>query len=262
MWFAVQSPATAEPLKKLYLGTSSVGDKILSNVIAQRLGFYREEGYELEIVLPRGSVAIQGLLGGSLDYINHTSVTPAVLRGAPLRVVLIDSDRPTHYFVTSAKISSFNDLVGKSIAIDDFAGNAGLLARELVIRKGLPLNQVNLRVIGPPPFRFQALMGGVVDATLLNYNLAKQAQAQGFRTLLYMGDLLSEVGPSLATTQAKLKSSPQEVYRVIKASLKGYLFMYRNPDEALKFFMEVQGISDPAAGRDGWQARLRRTSES
>jgi ABC-type nitrate/sulfonate/bicarbonate transport system substrate-binding protein len=77
-----------------------------------------------------------------------------------------------------------------------------------------------------------------------------------------MGDLLSEVGPSLATTQAKLKNSPQEVYRIIRASLKGYLFMYRNPDEALKFFMEGQGITDVAAGKDGWQARLRRTSES
>jgi ABC-type nitrate/sulfonate/bicarbonate transport system substrate-binding protein len=252
----------AEPPKKIYLTTSSVADKIIANVISQQLGFYKDEGIELEIVLTRASVAIQGLLGGAADYINHTSVTPAIMRGTPLKVLLIDSDKPTHYFVTSSKVSAMKDLIGKSIGIDDFAGNAGLLARELLVRQGLSPNQVNLRVIGPPPFRLQALLGGVVDATLLNYSLARYAQTKGFRTLVYTGDLISELGPSLATTQAKLKNAPEEVYGMVKATLKGYLIMYENPEEGLKFFMQVQSLNDVASARDAWQARLKRTSEA
>jgi ABC-type nitrate/sulfonate/bicarbonate transport system substrate-binding protein len=262
MLFTANIPFAAQPTKKIYLTTSSMADKILANVIAQQLGFYRDEGLELEIVLTRASVAIQGLLGGAADYINHTSVTPAIMRGTPLKVLLVDSDKPTHYFVASNKVSSVKDLVGKSVGIDDFAGNAGLLARELLVRQGLSPSQVNFRVIGPPPFRMQALMTGVVDATLLNYNLAKYAQTKGFRTLLYSGDVISEIGPSLATTQAKIKAAPDEVYNMVKATLKGYFIMYENSDEGLKFFMQAQKLNDVASARDSWQARLKRTSEA
>ena len=252
----------AQATKKIYLTTSSMADKILANGIARHFGFYRDEGLEVEIVLTRASVAIQGLLGGAADYINHTSVTPAIMRGTPLKILLVDSDKPTHYFVVSNKISSAKDLAGKSVGIDDFAGSAGLIARELVVRQGVQPNQVNFRVIGPPPFRLQALMAGLVDATLLNYNLAKYAQTKGFRTLIYSGDLISEIGPSLATTQAKIKNASDEVYGMVKATLKGYLVMYENPDEALKFFMQAQKLDDVASAKDSWQARLQRTSDA
>jgi len=252
---------SAEPLKKIYIMTSSMSEKILPYVIAQRLEFYRQEGFDVDVVLVRGSVATQGVMAGSADYINHTSIFPAIMRGVPLRMLLVDSDKPTFYVVSSPKIKSFKDLAGKTMAIDDFAGNAGLITRELLKRNGVPLDEVKLRVLGPPPYRIQALLGNVVDATLLNYVMSRQAQSKGYRILAYSGDFISEVSPNLATTDAKIKNSPDEVYRVVKATLKGMLFMYRNAQESAKFSMEVQGIQDAALGKDSWQARLKRSSE-
>jgi ABC-type nitrate/sulfonate/bicarbonate transport system substrate-binding protein len=253
---------SAEPLKQIYIMTSSMSEKILPYVIGQRLGFYRQEGFDVDVVLVRGSVAIQGVMAGSADYINHTSIFPAIMRGIPLRMLLVDSDKPTFYLVTSPKITSFKDLVGKTLAIDDFAGNAGLIARELLTKNGVPVNEVKFRVLGPPPYRLQALLGDVVDGTLLNYVMSKQAQSKGYRIVAYSGDFISEVGPNLATTQAKIENSPDEVYRVVKATLKGMLFMYQNAEESVKFSMEVQGLQDPVVGKDSWSARLKRSSEA
>jgi ABC-type nitrate/sulfonate/bicarbonate transport system substrate-binding protein len=253
---------SAEPLKQTYIMTSSMSEKILPYVIGQRLGFYRQEGFDVDVVLVRGSVAIQGVMAGSADYINHTSIFPAIMRGIPLRMLLVDSDKPTFYLVTSPKIASFRDLVGKTLAIDDFAGNAGLIARELLSKNAVPVNEVKFRVLGPPPYRLQALLGDIVDGTLLNYVMSKQAQSKGYRILAYSGDFISEVGPNLATTHTKIKNSPEEVYRVVKATLKGMLFMYQNAEEAVKFSMEVQGMQDPVVGKDSWSARLRRSSEA
>jgi ABC-type nitrate/sulfonate/bicarbonate transport system substrate-binding protein len=45
--------------------------------------------------------------------------------------------------------------------------------------------------------------------------------------------------PNLETTDDKIQNSPDEVYRVVKATLKGQLFFHRNANEATKFVMEV-----------------------
>jgi ABC-type nitrate/sulfonate/bicarbonate transport system substrate-binding protein len=252
----------AEAAKKTYLITSSMGDKVIPYLIAQRLGFYADEGFQLQLVLARASAGIQGLLGGSADYINHSSATAAILRGLPLRILLIDSDRPAHYVVTSPKISSFKDLHGKIVGVDDVAGNAGLLAREILNKNGIKPSDIKLRVIGPPAYRFQALLSGTVDATLLNYVMANQAQSKGYRILAFSGDFVQEIGPNLVTSVTKIKTAPEDVYGIVKATLKGLLMMYQNPQEAIKYFMEVQGIQDVEFARAAWQARLSRASDA
>lgn len=259
---SIKTGLGAEVPKNVYVMTSSMGDKIIPYVVGKALGFYQQEGFDVDIVLTRGSIAIQGLMGGSGDYVNHTSIFPAILRGVPLKLLLVETDKPTFFFVSSSNITNFRDLAGKTIAIDDFAGNAGLIAREVLSRSGVAVNAVKFRVLGPPPYRLQALLGDLVDGTLLNYVMSRQAQAKGYRILGYTGDFVSEVGPSLAASTTKIKGSPEEVYRLVKATLKGLLFMYHNPEETLKFFMDVQGVRDLSLARDALEARLKRSSET
>src|ERR1041385_6177891 len=60
-------PASAQ-LKKIRFSTTSIAVTELQFRIAQMKGFYREEGIDLETVLIRGSVGMQALIGGSVDY--------------------------------------------------------------------------------------------------------------------------------------------------------------------------------------------------
>lgn len=251
---------SAQSLKKIHLISSAPGQSNEASVIAQRLGFYRQEGFEVEIVVARSSTAIQAVLGGSAEYVNHSSVVPAILRGVPLRILLVDADKPPFYFVVAPKIATFKEVAGKTVAIDDFTGNAGMIARELLAKNGVAVDEVKFRVLGPPPFRLQALLGDAVDATLINFVMSGQARSQGYRVLAYSGDFVSTVQPALAATQTHLKNSPDEVYRLVKATLKGYLLMHQNPEEGLKFFAEVEGFSDISTARDAWAARLLRSS--
>ena len=63
----VSSPAAAQ-LKKIRFSTTSIAVTELQFRIAQMKGFYREEGLDLETLLIRGSVGMQALIGGSVDY--------------------------------------------------------------------------------------------------------------------------------------------------------------------------------------------------
>ena len=68
---------------------------------------------------------------------------------------------------------------------------------------------------------------------------ARIAQAKGFRILAYSGDYVSALSANLEASDDKIKNSPDEVYRVVKATLKGQIFYHRNANEAAKFIMEV-----------------------
>lgn len=250
----------AQSPKTLRIASKAAGESNLPYIIAQRLGFLREEGLDLEVIVIRGTVGIQALIGGSVEYVNH-NVIPAILRGSNIKILVVEADKPAHYLVTSPNITSFQQLVGKTIAIDDFAGNVGLITREMLAKNGLPASAVSLRVFGDPSIRFQGLLARSVDACLLNLPLARKAEAQGFRILAYSGDFSSSLTGALVTTDKRIQTSPDEVYRMVKATLKGLLFMYGNPEETIKFYLEVLGLSDVHIATDLLEDRLRRSSD-
>lgn len=257
--FAFNSNPEAQSLKKIIFSAKGGGEAMLPFVISQRLGFYKEEGLQSEVVVTRGTIATQALIGGSVGYTN-AAVLPAVLSGARLKIILNNADRPAQYLVSSPKITSLKQLVNKTVAISDFSGNAFLIMKELLAKTGVPIAEVKLRVFGEPNLRLNSLLTDSVDATMLSYEQVKRAQAKGYRMLAYSGDHISSLSASLCTTDARIKESPDEVFRVVRATLKGQLFWYRNP-ETIKFLMEALAMSDEAEVKDIWEERTRRASE-
>ena len=63
----IVSPLSAQ-LKKVRFSTTGISVSELPFKVAQLKGFYREEGLDVEMILIRGAVGMQALLGGSVDY--------------------------------------------------------------------------------------------------------------------------------------------------------------------------------------------------
>ena len=49
----------AEALKKIRIASKGAGETLLPYVISQRLGFYREEGLDVDAIVTRGTVTTQ-----------------------------------------------------------------------------------------------------------------------------------------------------------------------------------------------------------
>jgi ABC-type nitrate/sulfonate/bicarbonate transport system substrate-binding protein len=250
----------AEALKKIRIASKGGGEALVPYVIPQRLGFYREEGLDVDVIVTRGTVTTQVVVSGAVDYSNGGSI-PAILSGAHLKILLVNSDKPAQYLVTSPKIASIKQLTGKSMAISDTSGNSTLILREFLAKNGVAIENIQMRALGEPAVRLGALMTGAVDATLISYGFAKQAEAKGFRILAYSGDYVSSLSANLETSDDKIQKSPDEVYKVVKATLKGQLFFHRNPSEATKFVMEVLRLHDLSEAKEVWQERSKQSSE-
>jgi len=250
----------AEALKKIRIASKAAGESLVPYVIPQRLGFYREEGLDVEVVVTRGTVTTQVVVSGAVDYGNGGSI-PAMLGGARLKILQVSTDKPSQYLVVSPKITNIKQLNGKTVAISDASGNSTLLFRELLNKNGVAVDTVQMRALGEPSVRFGALLAGTVDATMITIGNARIAQAKGFRILLYSGDYVSSLSANLETSDDKIQGAPDEVYKVVKATLKGQMFYHRNPNEAAKFIMEVLRINDFNEAKEIWRERDKQASD-
>ena len=250
----------AEALKKIRIASKAPGESLVPYLIAQRLGFYREEGFDVDVIVTRGTVTTQVVVSGAVDYSNGGSI-PAILGGARLKIIQVSTDKPSQYLVVSPKITQMKQLTGKVIATSDASGNSTLLLRELLTKNGIALDTVQMRSLGEPSVRLGALLSGAVDATMISIGMARQLQAKGFRILAYSGDYVSSLSANLETNDDKIQNAPEEVQRVVRATLKGQLFFYRNGNEAIKFIMELLRLNDFNEAREIYRQREKEASE-
>src|SRR4029434_7154249 len=161
---------TAAQLKKIRFSTSSIAVTEMQFRIAQMKGFYREEGLDLETVLIRGSVVMQALIGGSVDYASAAgSIIAAGVRGAPVELVLIVNSKPQFDLVGQRDIKSVEQLKGKVVGISSRGGAVDLLTQLILTKHGLtPNKDVTSIVIGTPEELATALRAGVIAACLLS----------------------------------------------------------------------------------------------
>ena len=252
--------SAAELLKKIRIASKAPGESLVPYMIAQRLGFYRDEGLDVDVIVTRGTVTTQVVLSGAVDYGNGGSI-PAILGGARMKILLVSSDKPSQHLVVSPKITDIKQLNGKTVAISDTSGNSTLLFREMLKKAGVNVETVQMRALGEPSVRLGALLAGTVDATMISIGMARQAQMKGFRILAYSGDYVSALSANLETSDDKIQSQPDEVYRAVKATLKGHIFYHSNANESTKFVMEALRLTDLNEAKEVWRQRDREVSD-
>jgi ABC-type nitrate/sulfonate/bicarbonate transport system substrate-binding protein len=257
---SVSEISAAEALKKIRIASKAPGESLVPYMIAQRLGFYRDEGLDCEVIVTRGTVTTQVVLSGAVDYGNGGSI-PAILGGARIKILLVSSDKPAQHLVVSPKITDIKQLNGKTVAISDSSGNSTLLFREMLKKAGVNVDTVQMRALGEPSVRLGALLAGTVDATMISIGMARQAQAKGFRILAYSGDYVSSLSANLEASDDKIQSQPDDVYRAVKATLKGHIFYHRNANESTKFIMEALRLTDFNEAKEIWHERDREVSD-
>jgi NitT/TauT family transport system substrate-binding protein len=242
----ISSPALPQ-LKKIRFSTTSIAVTELQFRIAHLKGFYREEGLDLETLLIRGSVGMQALIGGSVDYASAAgSIIAAGVRGAPVRLVLIVNSRPQFDLVGRPEIKSVQQLKGKIIGISSRGGAVDLLTQLILTQHGLtPNKDATLIVIGTPEELATALRAGLVAACLLSPPRQLILYREGFNKLAYSGDYLATY-PSggVGATEEKIRTNPAEVFAFVRASLKGLQYYTQHRAESVDNISKYLGVKD------------------
>jgi ABC-type nitrate/sulfonate/bicarbonate transport system substrate-binding protein len=253
-------PASAQ-LKKIRFSTSSIAVTEMQFRIAQMKGFYREEGLDLETILIRGSVGMQALIGGSVDYASAAgSIIAAGVRGAPVRLVLIVNAKPQFDLVGQPDLKSVAQLKGKVVGISSRGGAVDLLTQLILTKHGLtPNKDVTSIVIGTPEELATALRTGLIAACLLSPPRQLILYREGFSRLAYSGDYLASY-PSggVGATEEKIKNNPAEVLAFVKASFKGLQYYSHHRPESIDIISKYLGVKDLTLAGEVYDLHLSR----
>jgi len=232
----------------IHMGISTPGLYEIPTEIAKRKGFYKEEGLEVRKVVMRTGLHPASLLAGELDY---TTVGGIVMRsaiqGMPLRLVMGFFDKPLHMLIGRSGVQKVMELKGKKIAISSIGSTPHVLVREALRKYGLnPDKDVTFLSVGGSSDRLVALRSGFVDATPLDLAYIDRTEKMGFHNILYLGDAVDLTLGGLASTRDKMEKNPEQIRRVIRATLKGIRFYKNNQQETLDIMRSYLKISDEA----------------
>jgi NitT/TauT family transport system substrate-binding protein len=229
--------ARSQSLKKVRMGSSSTNVSFLALYTALHRGFFKDEGIDLEIVFMPANLASTAVLSGDIDYNGAvTGTIGAAVRGQPMKVLLFTVAKPFLFLVSKKEIKDVKQLRGKKVAGSSPGGSATLIADKVLKHYGLePGRDVSLLPMGGSAAgRFAVLETGVVDASFLSVPENIFALEKGYNELVFAGDVIEFPQNGFGTSEKKLRDNPDEVYRMVRATLRGLQFVWdKNNHEAV-----------------------------
>ncbi|HYJ17303.1 MAG TPA: ABC transporter substrate-binding protein [Candidatus Limnocylindria bacterium] len=243
------SPAPAA--ERVTIATPSRGLFEFPVVVAMRKGFYRDEGIEVDKIQMQPAVGVKALISGDVDYLlAWGSALRAAVSGVPIKAVLGFAGRPLHVLIVRPEIKSPKDLKGKVIGVDSVAGTVDYLSRVAVRHFGFePEKDVKIIVTGESPTRLAALRAGAIDATPIDVAFAVKAEDEGFKRLVYLGDLIELPLSGIAVMEQKLQTQRDQIKRVVRAGVRGLRFMKQNRNETVQMLADYLRITPSQAAR-------------
>lgn len=242
----------AQALDKAHLHTTAgISPNSLLYRYAIDKGFYHEEGLDVLPVQAGMLPGIQGLVSGNFDFSQILGQSAgAILRGLPLRIVMVFDTRPLNWLYSAKSIASLQDLKrGKQIAVSSFGAAIDQMTRELLAKQGIDAQRdVVLRAIEPTPARIGALMSGAVDAAVLNQLDSLIAKKNGYNELLFYGDHLEFVTAGVAVAEKTLAQRPEFVQRFVRGTLRGFWWFKTNEKEVVARLMKSMKLNESEAG--------------
>jgi ABC-type nitrate/sulfonate/bicarbonate transport system substrate-binding protein len=244
--------------ERVMIATPSQGPLEMPVVVAMRNGYFRTEGLEVYKIQIQPEIAVKALVAGEVDYsLALGSSVRAAMNGVPIKVVAAMASRPLHVFIARPEIRSARDLRGKTIGVDSFAGTVDYLSRVAIRYLGLdPDREVSIIDTGDSSLRFAALKSGAIDATAVDVVLAVKAEEEGFKRLVYLGDIIDLPVSGVAVTGAKLANNREQIKKVIRATLRGVRFIKQNRPETLRMMQSYLRIT-PAQAAHTYDASVR-----
>jgi ABC-type nitrate/sulfonate/bicarbonate transport system substrate-binding protein len=251
-------PSFAMDEVNLHISAGISGNALLYKFTLEK-GFYREEGLDVRPIQAGMLPGIQGLVAGSFHFSQILGQgAGAILRGVPLKIVMIFDTRPLNWLFARKEIKSLQELKGgKQIAVSSFGAALDQMTRDLLPKRGIdPQKDVVLRAVEPTPNRLAALMSGAVDAAVVNQMDRIIAKKNGFNELLFYGDDLEFVTAGAVTTERTLAQRPDLVLKFLRGTLKGFYWLKNNEKEVVARMVPIMKVSETEA-TDVYRAWLR-----
>lgn len=243
----------ASAAEKIRLAVPVVAVQYAPIYLGLKHGLYAAEGLDLEIVSMRTDLSIAALGTGEMDYIAHGGAAlRAAVQGFPLKLVFALDDKAPFWLVARPEIENLKMLKGRKIGVSFPGDSPQLVLKRFLRRQGIDPDREVSYVSGQfSPTALQSLMSGVLDGAILAPPFNVLAEEKGLRILAFLGAAVPDATTSngIVASDRKIKSQPEQVKRMVRASLKSLLFFRQKREAAIKLLASQFDIPRRTAER-------------
>ena len=139
--------------------------------VAERKGYFKEEGLEVEIPdFAGGAKALQALVGGSADMVSgaYEHTINMVAKKQPIKAVVLQAKYSSIVLLLpkdkAARYKGGKDLKGLKIGVTAPGSSTNMFVNNLLARDGLKPNDVSIVGVGTGSGAFAAMDKGEIDA--------------------------------------------------------------------------------------------------
>lgn len=222
---------------------------ILGEVAADKLGYFAEEGLTLKIV--PGGPGVDGVasVASGANNLGSISSSPSLMlarsAGIPIKCIAAGyQQHPFTYFsLKKNPVMKPQDLVGKRVATQ---GTARILLRALLAKNGIKESDVEVSVMGAD---MAGLMQGRVDVVTgwkTNINALAVLGDQRVDLSLWDAGIQLYANPFYVTDDT-LSKHRDKVVSILRASARGWGWVYNNREKAVEYLVERYPNLDKAS---------------
>jgi NitT/TauT family transport system substrate-binding protein len=175
-----------EQLGSLTLGlvVSKTFELTMPARIGEDLGYFEEEGVDLEIVAFQGGAdLVKGIVSGAAQIGSATGFDPAaaVAKDVPMQAFAGVAEQSPMVVIAGpdSAIAGPEDLCGKDVGITRFGSLTDFVTRVIAQQEGCPGDVTQVALGGSPPEHVAALSRGETDAFVHSTEVGIEAEATG-----------------------------------------------------------------------------------
>ncbi len=218
--------------------------------LAQQKGFFKEEGFDAEIVRITGPSGRSALMSGEIDYYTTIAfIVQSAIQGLPVKVVAAYVNCPPFVLMSRPELKSAQDLKGKTMGIGAPPGSSPDVIAKLSLKHlGLnPDKDLKFVYLNSHERTFLALEQGLYGAGLIAPPFDFQGKKLGLNSLVRADEILTYPEDGLIATVKKIKEKPDEVKRVIRAGIKANRYIRTQREGTIQFLMAWQKVNRETA---------------
>lgn len=236
---------TAKPIKVTYaVATRDLNVGYPFATLPLALGYFAEEGLEVEVVPGTSSAGTIQLLVSGRVQVGVVVTDPAVIQRAKsgLKVKSFYAVSRRNGFamavLSDSPIKSFADLKGKKLGSADMGSGANVYVDARLIQAGLSPDAVSQINVGYGAPAFEALTTGKIDAlaTFSGQTARFTNAGYSFRLLPKAGFEDKMYSYNLYATDEYIAAHPEVLEKIGRATAKATVFMKANPEAAVRIF--------------------------
>lgn len=204
--------------------------------------FAKKQGLKLEISqFKDDQIALKALISGELDSFEGgpQGVFAADAKGADAKLLGCHWVVVPHGIFAKNTIKSVADLKGKQIAVSAPNSMPSMLASSALEKYGVPENSVKLAAVGGDRERYQALIGGVVEAAVVS-NEYQPIAPKDVHLLVAGRDAVPKfLRVCIASTAKKLAERGDDAVKFLAAEMSALRYALSHRDETVALTREL-----------------------